>query len=52
MNAAPAAAGIQICETPAVCIIQAPRDLTTPEERMKLAQSMAPRTSDTRRPSI
>ena len=31
---------------------QAPTDFTTPDERMKLAHSMAPSTSDTRRPSM
>ncbi len=46
------AAGIQNGVTGAVCIIQAPTDFTTPEERMKLAQRTAPRTSDTRRPSM
>ena len=51
-NTAPAAAGIHIRSTCPDCISQAPTDFTTPDDRMKLAQSMAPSTSDTRRPSM
>ncbi len=52
MNRHPVAAGIQNRSTCQVCISQTPTDFTTPEDRMKLAQSIEANTSETRRPSI
>ena len=52
MNSAPVTAGIQNGETPRSWSSQAPTDFTTPDDRMKLAHSTAPSTSDTRRPSM
>lgn len=45
------AAGIHHSVTPRSVISQTATDFTTPEATMKLAQRMAPRTSDVRRPS-
>src|ERR1700733_719161 len=51
-NSAPAAAGIQKGLTCQVSMSNFPTDLTAPEETIKLAHRMAPRTSEVRRPSM
>ena len=52
MNSRPVAAGIQKRSTCSLCISQVPTDLTTPDDRMKLAHNIEASTSDTRRPSM
>ncbi len=52
MNSSPVAAGIQKRSTCQLCISQVPADLTTPDDRMKLAQSIDASTSEMRRPSM
>ena len=46
MNSSPVTAGIQYSLAQPCSITLSPTDLTTPEETMKLAQSIAPSTSD------
>src|ERR1700744_6736985 len=50
-NNRPVTAGIQYSLAQPRSITLSPTDFTTPDETMKLAHSMAPRTSETRRPS-
>ncbi|MNI70445.1 hypothetical protein D3C73_1262580 [compost metagenome] len=52
MKTSPVAAGIQKALTLNCSIKALPMDFTTPDDRMKLAQRIAPRTSPVRRPSM
>src|SRR5258707_8537242 len=51
-NSAPAAAGIQNGPTCQTSMSNLPTDFTAPEETMKLAHKIAPKTSEVRRPSM